>query len=343
MITLPAPDLSDAAVLRLVAGVRPCRRGGLRIETDSLDTPGGAKTLVHNYGQSGCGVTLCFGSAQRAADLVEQATGAKADPGGAAGPRPPVAVLGAGVTALATAREFLSRGHAVTLYAAKQAHDTTSNIAGALWLPTGIDFGATPDARALLLDVLNRSRRAFLDLDRDTWGVEQLPVYEPDYAPYEARYFDNGTLEPPTPLERLPIPGPPRAGRVFNTDFIHTPRFLRTLTDEATARGARFVQRTFASRDELAALPEPVLVNCLALGSRELFDDHAMFPARGLLLHLKPQPLGYIVHDGYKYMFPREDALLLGGSFEIDVADPEPDQRLCREILAHHRRFFAAQ
>ncbi|MEZ6243036.1 MAG: FAD-dependent oxidoreductase [Phycisphaerales bacterium] len=322
--------------------------------------------MVHNYGHGGCGVTLCFGAAQLAADLVAEALslplpyggegwgeGAPTSPVSSGGtgvppvspfspPLPSIAVLGGGVTALATARELLLRGHRVTCYAAKFACDTTSNIAGALWLPTGVEFGDRPEKVARFHDLLRRSRRAFLELDRAKWGVEELPVYEPAYAPHEERYFNNGTLEAPTPLERLPVPGPPRSGRVFNTDFIHTPRFLRTLEGDVRARGAKLVERTFTTRDELALLPEPLLVNCLALGSRELFDDLAMYPARGLLVHLKPQPLGYIVHDGYKYMFPREDALLLGGTFEPEIDDPIPDEHLCKQILAHHRRFFAA-
>ncbi|MFI4898726.1 MAG: hypothetical protein ACIARR_12995, partial [Phycisphaerales bacterium JB059] len=68
---------------------------------------------------------------------------------------------------------------------------------------------------------------------------------------------------------------------------------------------------------------------------------HAMYPARGVLVHMKPQPLGYIVHDGYKYMFPREDALVLGGCFDADVDNPTPPEHTVRAILEHHRRFFA--
>lgn len=338
MHTLPAPDLSDSAILRVVAGIRPCRNGGLRIEADSLDTPNGAKPLIHNYGQGGCGVTLCFGSAHAAADLV---AGATADPEGAAVQKPPIAILGGGVTALATARRLLIRGHKVTCYADKFANDTTSNIAGAIWLPTGVEFGDTPDKVARFHAILRRSHAEYQHLDRQKWGVQRLPVYEPAYAPHEDRFFDNGTIEPPTLLERFPVPGPPRAGRVFHTDFIHTPRFLRTLADDVRARGGKLIERTFHARDDIAALPEPVLVNCLALGSRELFDDAAMYPARGILVHMKPQPLGYIVHDGYKYMFPREDALILGGCFDPGIDDPEPDERIAAEILAHHRRFFA--
>ena len=166
-------------------------------------------------------------------------------------------------------------------------------------------------------------------------------MYEPAYAPHEDRFYNNGTVAPPEMLERLPVAGPPRAGRVFHTNFIHTPRFLGALVEDITKRGGQLVERTFNDADDLAELDEPALVNCLALGSRGLFNDQSMYPARGVLVHMKPQPLGYIVHDGYKYMFPRHDALILGGCFDADVDDPTPPEHTVREILEHHRRFFA--
>ncbi len=348
MNVLPAPDLSDSAILRVVAGIRPCRRTGVRLESEQLTLGARTKTVIHNYGHGGCGVTTSFGCAQLAADLVEASSSPPPPPRGTGVPPvisspsflPPIAILGAGVIALSTARELLSRAYQVTCYASAFAEHTTSNIAGALWLPTGIEFGSTHEAVARFQDILQRSKRAFSELDRERWGVERIPVYTPAYAAHEERFFNNATIDPPELLERLPLPGPPRAGRVFYTDFIHTPRFMRALVDDVSARGGALVERTFNSRDDLGRLDEPILVNCLALGARDLFDDHDLYPARGVLVHMKPQPLGYAIDDGYRYMFPREDALILGGCFDAGVDDPDPPEHIAQEILAHHRRFF---
>ena len=65
-----------------------------------------------------------------------------------------------------------------------------------------------------------------------------------------------------------------------------------------------------------------------------------MYPARGILVHMEPQDLGYAVHDGFKFIFPRDTALILGGCFDEDVWDDTPDMDIAAEILAHHRRFF---
>lgn len=339
-----APNLADDQILRIVAGLRPCRRGGLRLETETLRVGGRGKTVVHNYGHGGCGVTIGLGCAQIAADLVTEALGA--EPGELRPAAPPIAVLGAGVVGLSTALELARRGHGVTIYAERSGLDTTSALAGALWLPTGIDFGASRAQAERFADIVRRSREALAALDRATWGVERLPVFEPrpGEAAYEdevARFAEIGAIEPARAIDRLPIAGCGRAGVTYDTEFIHTPRFLQRLAAEAERAGVRMAPRRFESLDEIAALPEPVAVNCLALGSRALFGDDAVYPARGVLVHMAPQRLGYCLHDGYWYIFPREDALILGGSFEPGVDDPLPDRATAEAILARHRAFFA--
>lgn len=324
--TLRAPDLSDERIVRVVSGLRPCRRGGLRLDHESV----GGTHIVHHYGHSGSGFTSAFGSAEVVADT---AAAIDADA--------PVAVLGAGIAGLTAARALASRACTTTVYAERFAADTTSVIAGALWLPTGIELDTPDIGRDAFNAILRRSREIVRTLDATRFGVQEITVYEPDYAPTEHRYFRDTSIAPPTPLDRLPIPGPPRAGRYFETTFIHTPRMLRALHNDLTQRGVTFEHRPFASLDDVLALDEPIVVNATALGSRALFNDTSVFPARGILVHLEPQDLGYATHDGYKYMFPREDALLLGGCFQENVWDDTPDDEIAREILAHHRRFFA--
>lgn len=46
---LPAPDLSDERVVRFVAGIRPFRRSGPRVERQAYR----GKIIVHNYGHGG--------------------------------------------------------------------------------------------------------------------------------------------------------------------------------------------------------------------------------------------------------------------------------------------------
>ncbi|MEM9374281.1 MAG: FAD-dependent oxidoreductase [Planctomycetota bacterium] len=327
--TLRAPDLSDDAVLRFVGGVRPCRRGGLRIEAEQLGSDAGSVTVVHNYGHGGCGVSIAFGAAEEVVRLIDERLA----------PDAPVAVLGAGVVGLATAIRLLECGRRVRVIAERAATETVSAVAGALWLPTGIEFGDTPERLSWFHRILNRSVDSLQALD-DSYGIERLPVYEPSGAPDQPEFFDNGSIHPPVVLDALPIGADAGPGRVFETLFIHTPVFLPRLVERVRSLGGRFEMRRIRRICEIGRLREPGVVNCLAYGSRDLFDDGAVFPARGMLVLLKPQDLGYIKHDGYRYMFPRRDALVLGGCFIEGDDRPEPDGEICRRILADHRAFW---
>ncbi|MFT5423109.1 MAG: D-amino-acid oxidase [Phycisphaerales bacterium] len=342
MDTLPIPDLRDENILRAVCDVRPCRTGGFRLEADTLKTSDGGVggiPLVHNYGHGGCGVTLGWGTAERAADLTEQALGVP----GSAHPSH-VLVLGGGVVGLTTAHELLTRGHRVTVLAKQFATDTTSNVAGALWLPTGIDFPEPGPKRDDFNQILRNAHARFTTLDPERWGVETLPVYEPESTPYFPEFFESGAIARPEPLDRLPFPGEPIAGRVFRTLFIHTPRFLNVLRGEVESHGGRLETREFTSlgdiADEADARGAHAVVNCLGLGSGELIQDAALYPARGVLVHAKPIALGYVFHNGYNYVFPRSDVLVLGGCFQPGRTDTEPDQPMIDEILTKQRAIF---
>ncbi|MGW0119355.1 NAD(P)/FAD-dependent oxidoreductase [Streptomyces sp. NPDC003327] len=61
------PEIAGARVLGHRVGLRPVRAGGVRIEAEPL--PGGGR-LVHHYGHGGAGVTVAWGCARRAAELV---------------------------------------------------------------------------------------------------------------------------------------------------------------------------------------------------------------------------------------------------------------------------------
>jgi len=333
MKTLPTPDLGDDQILGAVCGLRPCRHGGLRLEIEQL----GSKTIVHNYGHGGCGITISFGTAEIAADLVEQATPSKC----------PVAVLGAGVVGLTAARELLMRGYEVTIYAQNPPEKTTSHIAGALWLPMAIEFGSSAQDIAQKTRILTRSHHIFQHIDRDRFGVELLPIYEPARSDTELDVFEHlfahGLIDKPKPIDAFPFEAFAPPGQMFSTDFIHTHRFLDALVEEIQSLGGQIITQTITACDQLQAFPQAVLVNALGLGSRSLFGDKQVYAARGVLVHLKPQDLGYGIHDGFKYMFPRSNALILGGCIHEYDWDDTPDQEMIDEILTHHRRFFGQE
>jgi len=77
---LPPVLVSPERVIRTVAGLRPYRAAGFVVRAESL----GDKSLVHNYGHGGAGITLSWGTSKLATLL------------GLPGHNGPVAILGAG-------------------------------------------------------------------------------------------------------------------------------------------------------------------------------------------------------------------------------------------------------
>ncbi len=79
---LPTPDLNRQGLIRLVAGLRPYRRGSVRLEAELGDP-----LLVHNYGHGGSGFTLSWGCAQEVLEMIGSREGSVAVVGaGAIGP-----------------------------------------------------------------------------------------------------------------------------------------------------------------------------------------------------------------------------------------------------------------
>lgn len=63
--------VSDLEVLRVVAGLRPSRHGGVRIEKQSLYD---GKSVIHNYGAAGYGYQAGLGMADKAVNLALSAS-----------------------------------------------------------------------------------------------------------------------------------------------------------------------------------------------------------------------------------------------------------------------------
>jgi len=66
-----ARPLLPSRIARRLVGLRPFRPMGVRIEVEAI----GDTTLIHHYGHGGSGVTLSWGTARQAVDLVLAAPG----------------------------------------------------------------------------------------------------------------------------------------------------------------------------------------------------------------------------------------------------------------------------
>jgi glycine/D-amino acid oxidase-like deaminating enzyme len=316
-------------VIRAVTGLRPFRPSGFVVRADRADD----RTIVHNYGHGGGGITLSWGSSALAVDLAT-AVGSRR-----------VAVLGCGVMGLTTARLLQDRGFDATIYARELPPDTTSNVAGGQWSPYTVfdEESATPAFRQQLEQAARLSNRYFQNLVGDAYGV---------------RWIENYVLRDTPPAQQQPSPirdlffaaeVVPRDQHTFaasyvsrfTTMLIEPSVFLPAITHDFLLRGGRIHVREFHEPRELLQLEERVVVNCAGLGARALFGDSELTPIKGQLAILLPQPeVDYILIKGDYYMFPRRDGIVLGGTHDRDEWRLDVDPAVTARILANHRAIF---
>jgi glycine/D-amino acid oxidase-like deaminating enzyme len=318
-------DVETSRLIRTVAGLRPFRRSGFVVRAEAF----GDKRLVHNYGHGGGGITLSWGSSKLATEL------------GLPGHAGPVAVLGSGVMGLSTARLVQDAGYPVSIYTAALPPETTSNIAGGQIYPHSVfdDDSVTPEFMSQYTRAMDYSWRRFQIMVGDQYGIHWLPTYEQARAP-EPKILDTF---PPVDRMLSPAEHPFPLDSVvrYDTMYVETGRYLRELVRDVYSAGGKIEVRRFATPADVSALAERLVFNCTGLGSRDLFGDPELQPVRGQLAILLPQPeVRYAAGGSFGYMFPREDGILLGGTFERDEWSTVPDPQTISRIVANHKRFF---
>ena len=322
---------------RLLAGERPFRRGSYRLE----GVQEGEQFVIHNYGHGGAGITMSWGSALQVLRiyLAHEARGRTDE----------IAVLGAGAMGLtaATLLKELGLRLKITIYAERFPPHTTSDIAGGQWSPAGVAHAGRSDYDQILRDSYHMHK---------TRGVRFGVSERPNYVLSDRSGFDRIPAEiigAGRCLERLPFSRLDHRGRVFTTLLVEPPIFLRRLVRDLRADPrVRFVPRAFASREEIATLPQKIVVNCTGIGAKQLWGDEAMVPVRGQLVLLPPQRnLNYLLsghscdsgdpnREWLQYLFPRQDGIVIGGTYERGLSGP-PQAAVCREMLLRMRRLFA--
>lgn len=319
----------------MIAGLRPYRPSGFVVRREALDE----KTLIHNYGHGGGGISLSWGSSALAVRELQGQAPAQA------------AVIGAGVMGLTTARLLQDAGWQVTLYTAQMPRHTTSNIAAGQWGPTSVfEFDRVDEAFEARYQWAARiSHHAFQNLVGSRYGVRFLENYYLGDRPHQPSYYERELPELfPAVADLLPgeHPFPVEHAHRVVTMQIEPAIFLRQLEADIRLAGGRFVVREFTSPEELLALPEQTIFNCTGLGSRELFGDEELTPAKGQLVFVLPDAQVDFATigggSGVRYMFPRTGELVLGGSWQRGEFSLATDVGLAERIVADHQALYDA-
>ncbi|HYM23641.1 MAG TPA: FAD-dependent oxidoreductase [Vicinamibacterales bacterium] len=355
MVNLAPVHVSWDRVLRTTVGLRPHRDSGFVLRATKLD----AKTLIHNYGHAGAGMSLAWGCGVMVSEFAQQTAERR------------VAVLGCGSPGLTSARQLQRRGFAVTIYAATVPPNTTSNMSLAGFTPTTALVSRdrrTPEWDAQFLRAADLSYRELQLMVGRKYGVYWMDAYNATDDPAGGRGGRGGQggrgdeANTATDADLLPDYLRPNLHREllgpgehpFPTKYatrtlalsIEPNIYMDALVRDFLEHGGRIVIRTFETPRDLMTLEEPVVVNCTGLGSATLFDDKELVPIKGQLTAIVPQAevtyraSGRSSSGGQATINPRSDGIIVGNLQDRGNYSLEPDQEVLRRNVDAAIDFF---
>jgi len=333
-----APRLSEDRVIRAIVGSRPYRPSGFVVKGEKF----GNKTVIHNYGHGGGGITMSWGSSALA---MRETAGMD---------RGEVAVIGSGMMGLTSARLLQEAGWKVTIYTRDPFRHTTSNVGAGQWAPTSVfdEQVATPAFKSRFNWAARIAHHAYTNLGGADYGIRWMENYYIGNEPIELSYYLRelpDLFASVADLEPGEHPFPVSHVRRTVTMLIDPATFMRQVFDDFMQARGDYVVRNFEDLDQLLALDESVIFNCTGLGSKALFGDDELTPIKGQLLYLPPDPAvdfltvgGGVVGGGgdILYMFPRTDAIVLGGTWKMGDASRNVEPAETQRILNGNKRLF---
>ena len=343
-VDLVPPIVSWERVIRTTVGLRPHRDSGFVLRAEKLD----AKTLVHDYGFAGAGMSLSWGCGSMVADIAQQTGQRRA------------AVIGCGAPGLTAARQLQRRGFDVTIYAMTVPPDTTSNMSLAGFTPTTAlvdNTRRTPEWDAQFRQAAELSYRQLQLMVSPRYGVYWIDTYnatdDPNRRPGPQNENDEDLLPDhlrPGRFREVLGPGEhpfPSQYAIRSTALAIEPNiYLDALVRDVLTFGGKIVIRKFDTPRDLMSLDEQVVVNCTGLGSYTLFDDKELVPIKGQLTVLVPQPEvkyranGRGASGGQASMNPRSDGVVIGNLQDRGNWSLEPDEEVRQRNMTAAIEFF---
>jgi D-amino-acid oxidase len=326
-VTLAPVLVSWDRVIRTTVGLRPHRPSGFVVRADRYDE----KTVIHDYGHGGAGMSLAWGTAHLAADLAMPH------------PERRAAVIGCGIVGLTAARVLQRRGFDVSIYARDLPPYTTSNMSWAGFTPnSGLVSIRTPEWDAQFRRAVEIAYHEHQLLAGRDYGVSWIYEYSPTNNPRgpgsgseaEDRLLPAGVETGIAVLGLGRHPFTTRYALRRPTLRFEPSIYLDALMRDVILFGGRIEVRAFDTPRDLYTLDESVIVNCTGLGAKQLFGDAELMPVKGQLTVLVPQPeVDYSVGG----MLPRRDGIVLGhvqqrGVWSMDV-DIEEQNRVMENAM----------
>jgi D-amino-acid oxidase len=249
-----------------------------------------------------------------------------------------VTVVGAGVIGLSVAHELARAGHEVGIVAAREAVDSVSGVAAAIWFPHEVDHSPT------VLEAAAVTYRRLAELA----GDPRTGVHMRGGTVLSRRSGPDTSWTRAVPHTEPVGPGglPDGATGIRCTvPLVETGAYLGWLRAAVTGLGVGIRAAEFASiGDVLRQDDADVLVVAAGLRSAGLLgDDDVSFPIRGQVVRLaNPGLTDWITDDdnpgGLTYVVPRSDDVVCGGTGDVgswdEWADPEVEAAILRRVTA---------
>lgn len=344
--SLPLPDFSSANVLEQRVGIRPYRKGSIRMEMEKLEDN---TTIFHNYGHGGGGISLSWGSAYEMCAIFEKAIPSF-------NKNEQIAVVGAGIIGLTQAHALLEAGYKnIRLYAKETTPHTTADVAAGVWGPSTVARGETPEQKEQYERVEKKSFEVFKriaeqqnpDLPGVAW-VESYRIFNSaderlKNPPFCIKNLEHTTINCNSTL--LPVAR-------YESIVVDISQYLPALLTKVQKLGATVEIRAFQDRNDIQALPEKIVFNCTGLGAREIFNDTNMVPVQGHVVAFKQDPAHKIAYRLMKYnvdpnkditamLIPWKDQFLVGTITEEGKEDRTVNLETCALLVACLKKAMA--
>jgi D-amino-acid oxidase len=250
-----------------------------------------------------------------------------------------ITVVGAGVIGLSSAIRLAETGHPVDVLARELPLETTSAVAGGLWLP----FLAEPVelvarwSRATYEELL---RLADPPCSERITGVAiregyllGVPLQRPDWA--------GGGLAERLDLAPVAHPAPGHDGGLhLRVPLVDMTRYLPYLVNRLVAADGTL------TRLPMSALPtRGLVINCTGLAARALAADPSVHPIRGQVAWMSDPGLTSWWSDEsgpLTYVLPHPGRVVVGGTTDDGDYSTEPDAATTERIVARARALVPA-
>lgn len=327
------PSICSQRIVSRQAGIRPFRKNGFNLDVESI----GSKTIFHNYGHGGAGITMSWGTATYVVNKVKSMSIPKTNT---------LAVLGSGAVGLATASRLDTAGYKVKIYAKDAIMNSTSAVAGACVYPSLLiePEKVTALFEKVCVDALGDSFHTFQSLLGKRYGIEWVPVF------YSAEQSPTLSWEDLLALTIYQHPNRVTSAPIFRNSkmectyslIVNMPIYLAEMYRELVDRGIIFQKETILDIGDLERLDETYIVNCMGIGASCL-GRNDLSPIKGqaaIIDKINIEHAFGIEERGF-YLYPRRNSIVIGGGAYVNESNNAYDLTMEKNMIARIRQALA--